>query len=129
MNTLESLVTKLETASLGESGKTLFIDDIPAGIDNALMIRMNSSQAVNTYVPLLQPTIQVIKRATTTKVAIEELYRVISLLHVFGEQTWGTQEIVQCHCLSEPQFIGKDESGRVTYSTSFQLWIRWTPEV
>jgi len=129
MNTLESLVTKLETASLGESGKTLFIDDIPAGIDDALMIRMNSSQAVNTYVPLLQPTIQVIKRATTSKIAVEELYKVISLLHVFGEQTWGAQEIVQCHCLSEPQFIGKDESGRVTYTTSFSLWLRWTPEV
>jgi len=129
MNALESLVTKLETASLGVSGSTLFIDDIPAGIDNALMIRMNSSQPVNTYLPLLQPTIQVIKRAPTSTIAIEDLYRVISLIHVFGEQEWGDLEIVQCHCLADPQFIGKDESGRVTYSTSFQLWIRWTPEV
>jgi hypothetical protein len=125
MNVIPPLIDILENANLGKAGKTLFIDDIPAGIDDALMVRMTSSLPVDTDVPILKPAVQVLKRAKTSDKAINDLYEVIKELHTFNEQTWGDIDVMQCHCVSEPQFIIKDESGRVTYTITFQLYIRW----
>jgi hypothetical protein len=125
MNVLPELITILEEADLGTAGESLFIDDIPVKIDRATMVRLSSSIPVDTDVPILRPSIQVIRRDKTTSQAIDYLYQVIELLHTFNEQEWGDIEVMQCHCISEPQFLSKDESGRVAYTTTFQLHIRW----
>lgn len=125
MNILGELVQVLEDGNIGEAGKTIFIDDIPAGINQAYMVRMTSSLPVDIHIPVIQPAVQIMHRAPTSQQATEGLYDVIRLLHTFEEQTWGDIDVMQCQCISEPQFLIKDESNRVTYATTFQLYVRW----
>lgn len=125
MNILGELVTVLQNGNIGTAGSTIFIDDIPAGINKAYMVRLSSSLPIDIHIPVLTPAVQIFHRAPDSQQAIEGLYDVITLLHTFGEQTWGTVDVMQCQCVSEPQFLIKDDKNRVTYSTTFQLYIRW----
>jgi hypothetical protein len=129
---VDFIVTKLATATPAVTitkEKDIWASFLPEQItyNPASVLIDNGGPPVNTGVPRLENTIQVLTRAqkTSTDIALDLALRrathIHNILHLMAREDLGDIMVLTCIAQNQPADIGKDESGRTMISANYRV--------
>lgn len=114
----------LEDNSIGTVGANIFYSRLPDQPDNCIAVYDTGGIAPNRYVPIAQPTFQIIIRnkAYATGKAIAE--SIVALLDRRMNEEIGGTYFYSIFLMGEPAHIGADKKDRDEFSMNFVCKIR-----
>jgi hypothetical protein len=124
MMLIEAIADYLETEGVATKGTDMFLAVQPDSPDNCLTIYDTGGFAPDNELPIKDPTIQVISRATDYETAKQEALDVYGELHKLANQTLGDFYIYLIEAMQEPGSIGRDSADRFEISCNYRLKVR-----
>jgi hypothetical protein len=123
----QQIATYLQANLAGLTQTTnLFIDTMPNKPDNCVLVRNTGGLPPSTYLPLKDPTIQIVVRNTSEQAGFTIINNIYNLLHQKKgiELATGQNWVYLCNAMQEPTVIGQDDARRTEFSVNFHLKIR-----
>lgn len=124
---VDNLAQYLATNSIGTEGTDLFIGVLPATPDNAVMIDQTGGVEPDKYLPIKQPTIQIIVRNKSYTDGLDKITAIYDLLHQFKDyqslETGGV-DVMQIMALQEPTHLQQDDNFRHIFTVNFVIMLR-----
>ena len=130
MSFLSAVINHIEAANIAVFGQDMFANEYPSKAPNECLLVMDTGgMEPNQYLPIGNPTIQVLSRALSYLEAEEKARQVSKLFH--GETAKhnyliGSYYIYKSNAMQEPGWIGKDEKNRDEVSVNFVFKIKRT---
>ncbi|MEW6661965.1 MAG: minor capsid protein [Bacillota bacterium] len=128
MNFLEAVIHHIQTAGIAAFGQNMFANEYPSKApDSCLLVIDTGGLEPSLYLPVSNPTIQVLSRAPKYPEAEAKIRQVFNLFHgpTARHNYWlGDYYVFRSHAVQEPGFIGPDEKGRDEVSVNFVFKIR-----
>jgi len=124
---VDNLAQYLENGGIGTQATDLFIGVLPASPDNAIMIDQTGGVEPNKYIPVKEPTIQVLVRNTSYPDGLDKITAIYDLLHRFKDyqslETGGV-DVMQIMALQEPTHLQQDDNNRHIFTVNFVVMLR-----
>jgi len=123
---IQEVAEYLENASVGTRGTDIFVSSLPESPDNCIALFENSGVEANKYVPLENPSFQVLIRNTSyaTGRAKAEDVKDVFLRKNNVELTTGGTHALFIHPVADVGYIGRDKNDRHEWSINFNMRIR-----
>ena len=125
MTITQEVANWMEQEAYGTIGEDIFVENLPAKVDYAVVVSLGVAGSQNTYLPMITHVVDLYVRDTTSTSAEGVVMDIFNKLHRKNEYTFtaGGQKIMQSEARL-PQFIGKDESSRFMYRSQLLLYTR-----
>lgn len=118
----ENLATYLASNGQGTLGSSIFLGSMPDTSSNAILLEDTGGLEPNRYITIKKNTVQVTIRNKSYRTGITKANAIYDLLHQSYDQTnIGGEDVMLIEALSEPNYLGKDESGRYLFSVNFLI--------
>lgn len=126
MSLLENLGQYLQNNGIGTQGTDIFRRNMPAGVDNCIMINDGGGLEPDIYLPLSDPVIDIIVRNKDGDLGKSKIESIKSILHQKLNLTLesGGVDVMICNCVTEPFHLGTDDNERHLFTASFHFKIR-----
>ena len=125
---LDNLTTYLIAQGVcTKAGKDIFIGMLPEKQDNALKLEQTGGLEPDRYLPIEQPTVQVMVRNTSYPDGLDKAKAVYDALHRKGDDTVlasGGVDMMTCFAIQEPFHLGLDENNRHLFVVNFVFKLR-----
>lgn len=124
---LTDLATYLQAQSIGTMGTNLFISGFAGDTDD--QVALIGTGGVEPYkdIPVARPTVQVSIRNKSYEAGIAKAYEIFNLLDQADDRLVlkaGGVDVMQVNALSEPNYLGADNSSRHLFTINFVFMLR-----
>lgn len=123
----KNLAEYLEDNAIGTVGTDMFISTMPDSTDNCIMIKDTGGVEPDHYLPIIQPTIQVLVRNSDYTNGMTKINAIKDLLHQKLDDCIleiGGVDVMTCFAMQEPTHLGMDDNERHMFSCNFVFKIR-----
>lgn len=110
-----------------KEGKDIFIGFMPENLGNCIMLDQTGGVEPDKYVPIEQPTVQIMVRNTSYNAGFYKMTAIYHALHQLLDDAvleTGGVDVMTVFALQEPVHLGKDENDRHIFSVNFVFKIR-----
>lgn len=125
---LDNLVTYLIAEGIAtKGGKDIFIGVLPENQDNAVKLNQTGGLEPSHYLPIEQPTVQVMVRNTAFGAGLDKAKAIYDALHRQGDNLLlasGGVDVMTCFAIQEPFHLGQDENQRHLFVVNFVFKLR-----
>lgn len=119
-----ALANKLQALSLGTVDTDIFVSALPPTIDNCIAVYDTTGLPPHEYLPVRQPTFQIIVRNSSYVTAKAKIDAIRQALHKLANFTQSTVYFYAILATSDGGYIGKDANGRHEFSINFRAKVR-----
>lgn len=123
---LENLSQYLQNNGIGTQGIDIFRREMPAGVDNCIMLDEAGGLEPDKDLPLSDPIIDVRVRNKDGDLGKSKIDSIKNLLHQKLSLTLesGGVDVMICNCVTEPFHLGTDDNERHLFTASFHFKLR-----
>ena len=110
-----------------KEGKDVFIGMLPEKQDNGVKLEQTGGVSPDKYLPIEQPTVQVMVRNSSYPDGLDKAKAIYEALHRKGDDLTleaGGVDVMTCFAIQEPFHLGMDENSRHLFVVNFVFKIR-----
>lgn len=119
-----AIANKSETLLLGTVGTDIFVSKMPPDTDNCFAVYDTSGLPSDPYLPIRQPTLQIVVRNTSYTTGKAKIEAVRKALHQLANFTQDSIYFYMILANSDGGYIGQDANGRHEFSINFRTKVR-----
>lgn len=124
---LNDLAYYLEQNDIGVQASTLFIGGFAGDEDDQVALQLTGGVEPYKDIPVARPTVQITIRDKSYEAGIAKAYEIFNLLDQADDRLVlkaGGVDVMQVNALSEPNYLGADNSSRHLFTINFVFMLR-----